>query len=55
MTNIERFLPVLGPYDARSCPMDEVRSAQPSELVEVFRKGEIIKEWTLDEAVNWRE
>jgi nicotinamide phosphoribosyltransferase len=34
-------------------PLDAGRSSQPSELVEVFRNGELVKEWTL-EAVRAR-
>jgi nicotinamide phosphoribosyltransferase len=30
-------------------PLDAVKSSQPSELVEVFRNGEMVKEWTLEE------
>jgi nicotinamide phosphoribosyltransferase len=30
-------------------PMGETRSAQPSELVEVFRNGVLVKEWTFEE------
>lgn len=30
-------------------PMGQAPSSQPSELVEVFRNGELIRDWTLDE------
>jgi nicotinamide phosphoribosyltransferase len=30
-------------------PMGEAPSSQPSELVEVFRNGELIRDWTFDE------
>jgi nicotinamide phosphoribosyltransferase len=30
-------------------PLDAGQSSQPSELVEVFRNGELVKEWTLEE------